>query len=415
VPIEVKICGAFVQGSSKHSGLTLFVHSNAICKDSNVVATELWEVITKARETRHKHLVLSFDNAAGEGKNQYVLAFCALLVSLNWFETVEIHALEPGHTHSYLDALFSHVQRAKRERPLCSVADVVDALSHSFSADPLKPVVVLLERAWDWMRYFDGHTKQLHGQKVPLGFRFFVPAGSRDQLARMLVRDNSQGQWLGYERQATPIEVLTSLPRRDLHVLPLRSATASEQASLVDTVKTALRHALIAQVEADEMLRIISEGTLGAKPVVPAANDTGIGHAATVERPGKNSVGVRLIAQPPRSVQPLPASRSAAAAAAPAPKPPVPLFFKPRVAVITHKAHRLKPLREAAESKASASSGSGSGSAAQTGSMSAAAPMALEPVSPSPTRASPRTERRTPTRHGAMVDWENIDDDDDDD
>ena len=127
---NIKICGSLIQGSKVADGLHLFLHTYAVKKDGNAVATELFDLIRCAREQRHRHLILSFDNAAGEAKNDTILALCDLLVAFDWFDTVEIHQLEPGHTHTYLDALYSHLQRALREHTLVSVADVVDALTH---------------------------------------------------------------------------------------------------------------------------------------------------------------------------------------------------------------------------------------------------------------------------------------------
>lgn len=68
-----------------------------------------------------------------------MLALCDMLVGQDWFQTVEIHQLEPGHTHSYLDALYSHCQAALARRTLASVADVVDTLQHAFTQERLQP------------------------------------------------------------------------------------------------------------------------------------------------------------------------------------------------------------------------------------------------------------------------------------
>lgn len=111
---------------------------------------------------------------------------------------------------------------------------------------------------------------------------------------------------------------------------------------------------------------------------------------------------VRLIDAPPSSLHP-PSQFAAAARASPA-KPPVPLFFTPRVALITNKPHELKKLREAAERDVAARD-------AASGSASAAAPsLRLAPAAASQRTPSPRISR-PPTPSAPMVPWSSIDDD----
>jgi hypothetical protein len=429
-PLSVKICGVLVQGSKRLSGLYLVLHSAAVRKDGNAAATELFSIIAKPREQHHRHLILSFDNAAGEAKNDTVLALCALLVWLDWFETVEIHLLEPGHTHTYLDALFSHVQRALSERTLASVADVIDALSHAFTTEHLQPHILFLQCAFDWVTYFDKYLHTVAGHSKPLGFRFVRVGSGPEAAVRMWMRDNSKGEWLGYRRTSEPIVVLRSLPRGDLKAVPLVAASTSDRTAWEETIKQAANHNLIEQSEAKELRRIIAQGTLGAKPLSVPADDFGVGRPAEVQRPErkdqrqtdskdkerKNKFVVRLIDQVPTSVQPPPASRQSVAAAA-APKPPVPLFYKPRVAVITDKPSELKRLREAAErdvaARESGMVGAGSGNPVASPAASASAATSAERKSPAPVRSSPRNVPGKPARSSNYVPWALVDDDDD--
>ena len=58
------------------------------------------------------HLVFQSDNAAGEGKNQTVMKFCAWLVWRGAFETVTMAQFRVGHTHNQQDQRFSAVASA---------------------------------------------------------------------------------------------------------------------------------------------------------------------------------------------------------------------------------------------------------------------------------------------------------------
>jgi hypothetical protein len=444
--IEVRVSGLYVQGGEEpNNGLYLVLHLNSIAKDGNALCTQLFQVISNARLAKHTELLLSFDNAPGEAKNAAVIALCVLIVSLSWFQRVRIVNLLPGHTHNVLDAFFSHIQRALSTHTIVSVADIVDALSHAFSAAPLKPKLIVLQQSLDWWSFFEPCLRPIAGHSTPLGFSFetvapvsfSVPASaavsalsgaavessaSASAPARMLLRDGAQKPWLGLERTAQPIEVLTELPRGLPKALPLNRPIAEEAKAQEETIATALKHLLLHQAEAAELVRIVREGTLGAVAVAASSHDSGVGVAAKVARPGTdNTFSVRLIAERPNSLQPPPMRASAAPAAVAKPKPPVPIFFKPRVSVITHRKHKLKQLREeaekaeaAAERQSAAGAGAGSGSGATPQSVSAAAAVAQERKSPAPVRKSPRTTKpsQSPT---AMVGWDSIDDEMDED
>jgi hypothetical protein len=436
------VCGLYVQGSEQpKNGLYLVLHLNTIAKDGNTLCTELFHVIANGRLPRHTNLLLSFDNATGEAKNAAVLALCVLLVSLGWFRRVRILNLLAGHTHNILDAFFSHCQRALRTHTLVSAADIVDALSHAFSAEQLQPKIIILQQTLDWWSFFEHCLRPIAGHSTPLGFSFesVSPASSTDRAgfafaavplrgysvesppaafapARMMVRDGCEKPWLGLERSAQPIEILTELPRGLPKVLPLIRTLASEAKAQEETISTARKHLLLHEAEAVELLRMVREGTLGAVAMTASPNDSGVGVPAKITPPGTDTVfNLRLVAERPKSLQPPPMTASAVppAATTKPSKPPVPIFFKPRVAVVTHHKHKLKPLREQAEKAEAAGTGSGSGSAVVPRSAAAAA-QEEDRKSPATVRRSPRTTKPSPSAT-AMVGWDRIDDEMDED
>ena len=62
----------------------------------------------------------------------------------------------------------------------------------------------------------------------------------------MMVRDGCEKPWLGLERSAQPIEILTELPRGLPKVLPLIRTLASEAKAQEETISTARKHLLAA-------------------------------------------------------------------------------------------------------------------------------------------------------------------------
>lgn len=126
------------------------MHTHAVRKDADSVSSLVFDVLTWAREPQIKRALVIVDNAGGEGKNETVLCTLNTLVWYDWFTEVGMRNLFPGHAHSYLDALFSHLQRAMRWQTMCSLADLADALSQAIKKKGLAPVVCMMEQAVDW-------------------------------------------------------------------------------------------------------------------------------------------------------------------------------------------------------------------------------------------------------------------------
>ena len=83
---------------------------------SNLVCTAIHRVLTRlfgksyamnGHMMRIKHLHVQVDNCVGENKNNFVLGFLAMLVSMEIVENVEIHFMMVGHTHIKIDQFFS--------------------------------------------------------------------------------------------------------------------------------------------------------------------------------------------------------------------------------------------------------------------------------------------------------------------
>ena len=397
------------------------------------VSTLIFEVLRWCKEPQVKQALVILDNAGGEGKNETVLCVLNTTVWYDWYAEIGLRNLFPGHAHSYLDALFSHLQRAMRWKTMCSLADLADALSHALSKEPLRPILCVLERAVDWTDYLSKVMRGVHGHSGPLEFRVFRSATLPDSPARMLSRTTSELPWEGVDRGNEPIELMTALPRGLPKLKPLRLYSAEDAAAVRETIHAAENRKLplIHVEEAEALRKIVSDGDSGVRMPSPHADDGKLGVAGHLRRPGTNTdIAVRVIAKTPRTLQapsgfPIPES---AASAAPA-KAPVPLFYQPRVSVISYSAAtatKLKALAQA-ESDAKDTASAGSGSAMSSASInpppSASASATAPATAPSrrgrsatPTRHSPRTTAAVkPKRHrdgSGMMDLDKVDDDD---
>lgn len=398
----MKLCGVLVQGTTAHNGFFIISHVHGVRKDGDSVATILWELLCWCREPQLRKALLVVDNASGEGKNEAVLCTANMSVWYDWYADIGMRNLVPGHAHSYLDALFSHVQRAMRGRTLCSLADVAESIGGAMRNEKLQPTVCVLERSVDWTGVFTKvHAiKRIHGHSGPLQFQIRAAAVPHAP-PLMFTRTTSEHQWEGVEHSAEPVRLMLTLPRALPALKPLRSYSDDEAAELEVTIHTAERKHLLHNEEAVELRRIIRDGTSGVCYVHPLASDGGLGVQGELLRPGTNqTVTVRALAFAPRTMQaprvePELESKVAAVAAL-SPRADVPIFYQPRASVITYSSHRLPALRAEAQAAENARANVASASAAGSGSGGAAspspgpAPLKRARRSSTPTRRSPR-------------------------
>lgn len=439
-PVVVKLCGVLVQGTLHHNGFFVFEHVHGVRKDGDSVSTLLWEFMAWCKEPQLKRLVLIVDNAGGEGKNQVVLATLASSTWYDWYDETNMRSLFPGHAHSYVDSLFSHLQRAIRWHTICSLADLADVIGHALHKEPLRPIVGVLERAVGWTAYFASSLHHIHGHRFPLQFKLFREPSIDGRPVRMLTRATAEHKWEGVDKSTEPIQLLYELPVGFPKLLPLLEYSAEDAANIESTINSAAdrKKPLIHTAEADALMQIVKSSSSGVQFADPFANDGRLGVPGFLPRPGDDTsrrVAVRVLARAPRSLQAPAAALQQAAHSASTPKPAVPLFWQPRESAISYSSARAKELREAAVAAAEAKDkpASGPSAAASSGSASVSSSSkdeASEPASaakPSSTRSRRGRQRSTtPTRRSTrtpspavsrspspMVQWKKVQDDDD--
>ena len=114
-----------------HGTYGVFWDENNVCKDANLWATALVEVLRDLKETEYKDkpfpevLYVQCDNGP-DNKNWTIPAVCELLRDLKIFRKVKLCFLPVGHTHEDVDASFGALSRRLRDyqdpRGMCSDA-----------------------------------------------------------------------------------------------------------------------------------------------------------------------------------------------------------------------------------------------------------------------------------------------------
>jgi hypothetical protein len=83
----------------------LYPHFDWWPHDANLHISFLFCYLRELKEsgTLGKNLMLQMDNCWRDNKNKWFFGFLAQLIDMNWFDSVEIYYLSPGHSHAMVD------------------------------------------------------------------------------------------------------------------------------------------------------------------------------------------------------------------------------------------------------------------------------------------------------------------------
>ncbi|CEM35139.1 unnamed protein product [Vitrella brassicaformis CCMP3155] len=134
-------------------------------------------------DERPSQLKLQLDNTAAENKNKYVLGYCAILIILGVFESVELHFLIVGHTHGPKDGHHSILSRFLMPHHWSTTQRLLELTTEAFPNGIRNDGRTVHATYWspvlDWVTWMNGSNilPVLHGVTGPNSFRL-----SRDLL-----------------------------------------------------------------------------------------------------------------------------------------------------------------------------------------------------------------------------------------
>ena len=78
-----------------------------------------------------KKLFFQLDNSAKDNKNQYIMAFCSLLIAWRIFKEVTVGFLVVGHIHEDINVHFSYLSKLLEMKNTYVLADLMKAFMDS--------------------------------------------------------------------------------------------------------------------------------------------------------------------------------------------------------------------------------------------------------------------------------------------
>ena len=94
-------------------------------------------------------LCIQADNCGRENKNQYMFAFCTVLVGLRYFAEVYLSFLLVGHTHEDIDQRFSVISGTLKRQDIDSLQELLEFIKKGASHTEAFTTSRHLEYVWD--------------------------------------------------------------------------------------------------------------------------------------------------------------------------------------------------------------------------------------------------------------------------
>ena len=126
---------------------------------SNLTLTILLNVLYMYKDSLPQTLYIQMDKCVRENKNQYVLAFCCLLVELKVFTKIKLGFLMVGHTHEDVDQFFSRFSSRLSWNSAKTLPALMNHLEESYSPKPTSVLIDKIFKISQWLEPYIGSIR----------------------------------------------------------------------------------------------------------------------------------------------------------------------------------------------------------------------------------------------------------------
>ncbi|KAL3675951.1 hypothetical protein R1sor_025899 [Riccia sorocarpa] len=133
-----------------------FLTYNNLKFDSNLTITVLQKILLEWEGILPPTLYLQLDNTVRENKNNILFAYLAMLLEKKVFTKIKLGFLLVGHTHDFVDQMFSRFSQALRCENAFTMSRLRSVIENSY--DP-KLVTSILTQTWDFKHFIETEPK----------------------------------------------------------------------------------------------------------------------------------------------------------------------------------------------------------------------------------------------------------------
>ena len=147
--VETKITGVLVHGRN----FNCYVSEPQVKHDTNLSLTCLHDTLMDELANDPADTLYVQVDGGPENKNQWMIAYFVLLISLGIFKKIKMCFLPVGHTHEDIDQGFSCIARYLRRVNAYTFAQLVKHVQDSFKKEEKPPQVFQVGQVFDWKAY----------------------------------------------------------------------------------------------------------------------------------------------------------------------------------------------------------------------------------------------------------------------
>ncbi|KAL3685046.1 hypothetical protein R1sor_003068 [Riccia sorocarpa] len=152
--VGVHLVGAMIFHGKLHT--RAFLTYNNLKSDSNLTITVLQKILLEWEGILPPTLYLQLDNIVQENKNNILFAYLAMLLEKKVFTKIKLGFLLVGHTHDFVDQMFSHFSQALCRENAFTMSRLRFVIENSY--DP-KHVTSILTQTWDFKHFIETEPK----------------------------------------------------------------------------------------------------------------------------------------------------------------------------------------------------------------------------------------------------------------
>ncbi|KAL3690293.1 hypothetical protein R1sor_016602 [Riccia sorocarpa] len=152
--VGVHLVGAMIFHTKLHT--RAFLTYNNLTSDSNLTITVLQKILLEWEGILPPTLYLQLDNTLRENKNNILFAYLAMLLEKKVFTKIKLGFLLVGHTHDFVDQMFSRFSQALRRENVFTMSRLRSVIENSYNP---KPVTTILTQTWDFKHFIETEPK----------------------------------------------------------------------------------------------------------------------------------------------------------------------------------------------------------------------------------------------------------------
>lgn len=204
------------------SQVTLFPHFDHWEHDSNLHISLLFNHLRELRDKGKlgRNLMIQMDNCFRDNKNKYLFAFFAYLLHHQWFRTIELYYLRPGHSHGIVDKECFQPM-GSQNRCLYGYWTPEEFWDHfvhlCFRGHPRKPKFLDFTAICDWKDFFGDTLRNMKFHSFQRAFLFKL---SEEKPVLYFKKHLLRDTWLGLKKAPeNGLEIITNFSDQHPSVL----------------------------------------------------------------------------------------------------------------------------------------------------------------------------------------------------